>query len=110
MIVQKLSLTQFKNHIDRQFEFSPQINCFVGNNGVGKTNVLDALHYLSMGKSFLGNTDMNNIATGENFFGIESQIDDGEKENTIKILLQKEGKKISRKNDKPCLLYTSRCV
>ncbi len=101
MIVQKLSLTQFKNHIDRQFEFSPQINCFVGNNGVGKTNVLDALHYLSMGKSFLGNTDMNNIATGESFFGIESQIDDGEKENTIKILLQKEGKKIIRKNDKP---------
>ena len=42
-------------------EFSPQINCLVGDNGVGKTNILDALHYLSVRKSFLGNSDLNNI-------------------------------------------------
>lgn len=53
MIINKLSLINFKSHSERAFEFSPQINCFVGNNGVGKTNVLDALHYLSVGKAFL---------------------------------------------------------
>jgi 4-hydroxybenzoate polyprenyltransferase len=42
---QEASLYNFKNHSEKKFEFSPQINCFVGNNGVGKTNILDALHY-----------------------------------------------------------------
>lgn len=100
MTIQKLSLTNFKNHSEKTFEFSPEINCFVGNNGVGKTNILDALHYLSVGKSFLGNTDLNNIMMGESFFTIEGEIFDGEKENIIKIQQPKEAKKIIRKNDK----------
>ena len=100
MIIQKLHLINFKNHPEKSFEFSPQINCFVGNNGVGKTNVLDALHYLSVAKSFLGNTDLNNIRTDEDFFAIESEIFDGEKENILKIQLPKDSKKIIKKNDK----------
>lgn len=100
MIIQKLHLINFKNHPEKTFEFSPQINCFVGNNGVGKTNVVDALHYLSVAKSFLGNTDLNNIKTGEDFFTIEGEISDGEKQNIIKIQMPKEAKKIIKKNDK----------
>ena len=100
MIIQKLHLINFKNHPEKSFEFSPQINCFVGNNGVGKTNVLDALHYLSVAKSFLGNTDLNNIKTDEDFFAIEGEISDGEKENIIKVQMPKEAKKIIKKNDK----------
>ncbi|WHF52336.1 DNA replication and repair protein RecF [Chryseobacterium gotjawalense] len=100
MIIKKLSLINFKNHHERNFEFSAQINCFVGNNGVGKTNILDGLYYLSMAKSFLGNKDLNNIKTDEDFFTIEGIIDDGEKENIIKIQQPKEAKKIIKKNDK----------
>ena len=100
MIVRKLSLINFKNHPSKSFEFSPQINCFVGNNGVGKTNVLDALHYLSVGKSFLGNSDLNNILFEEEFFALESEINDGEKDNVIKIQQPKENKKVIKKNDK----------
>lgn len=100
MIVQKLSLINFKNHSEKSFDFSSQINCFVGNNGVGKTNILDALHYLSVGKSFLGNSDFQNIMQDVDFFSIEGQIDDGEKENVIKIQLPKEAKKIIKRNDK----------
>lgn len=100
MIITKLSLLNFKNHSELNFEFSTQINCFVGNNGVGKTNILDALHYLSMAKSFLGNKDLNNIKIDEDFFTIEGTIDDGEKENIIKIQQPKEAKKIIKKNDK----------
>ena len=100
MIIRKLRLINFKNHQEKSFEFSPQINCFVGNNGVGKTNVLDALHYLSVAKSFLGNTDLNNIRTDEDFFAIEGEISDGEKENIIKVQMPKEAKKIIKKNDK----------
>ena len=100
MIINKLGLINFKNHSEQRFDFSSQINCFVGNNGVGKTNVLDGLHYLSMAKSFLGNKDLNNIKKDEDFFTIEGTIDDGEKENIIKIQQQKDAKKIIKKNDK----------
>jgi DNA replication and repair protein RecF len=101
MIIKNLKLINFKNHPERNFDFSSQINCFVGNNGVGKTNILDALHYLSVAKSFLGNKDLNNIRTNEDFFSIEGTINDGEKENVIKVQLPKEAKKIIKKNDKP---------
>ncbi len=100
MVIQKLQLIHFKNHPERNFEFSPQINCFVGNNGAGKTNVLDALHYLSVGKSFLGNTDQNNIENGEDFFNIEGIISDGEKESIVKVQMPRDAKKIIKKNDK----------
>jgi len=100
MIINNLKLINFKNHTERNFDFSPQINCFVGNNGVGKTNILDALHYLSVAKSFLGNKDLNNIKTDEDFFAIEATIDDFEKENIIKVQQPKDAKKILKKNDK----------
>ncbi|SEW06753.1 DNA replication and repair protein RecF [Chryseobacterium wanjuense] len=100
MIIKKLSLYNFKNHSEKKFEFSPQINCFVGNNGVGKTNILDALHYLSVGKSFLGNTDINNIKADEDFFTIDAEVQNEESEDIIKISQPKEAKKIIKKNDK----------
>lgn len=100
MIIRKLSLLNFKNHHERNFDFSPQINCFVGNNGVGKTNILDALHYLSVAKSFLGNTDLNNIQENEDFFTVEGHIFNGEKVDIIKVQQPKDTKKILKKNDK----------
>lgn len=105
MIINQLKLINFKNHHEKSFEFSPQINCFVGNNGAGKTNILDALHYVSVAKSFLGNKDLNNITTSdwnisEDFFSIEAEIFDGEKENIIKVQQPKDAKKIIKKNDK----------
>ncbi|WP_209390125.1 DNA replication/repair protein RecF [Chryseobacterium sp. RR2-3-20] len=100
MNIKKLSLYNFKNHSEKVFEFSPQINCFVGNNGAGKTNILDALHYLSVGKSFLGNTDFNNIKKDEDFFTINAEIQNEENEDIIKISQPKDTKKIIKKNDK----------
>jgi len=72
----------------------------VGNNGAGKTNILDALHYLSMAKSFLGNLDAQNILHESDFFAIEAEIQGEEKNDIIKVQLPKEGKKIIKKNDK----------
>ena len=100
MFVKNLKIINFKNHSEKSFDFSSEINCFVGNNGAGKTNILDALHYISMGKSFLGNSDFQNIKEDENFFSIESEIKGEEKNDIIKILLQKETKKIIKKNEK----------
>ncbi len=100
MFVKSLKIANFKNHEEKSFDFSPEINCFVGNNGAGKTNILDALHYLSVGKSFLGNQDLQNILNNTDFFSIESDIEGEEKNDIIKILLPKEGKKTIKKNDK----------
>lgn len=100
MKIKNLSLYNFKNHSEKKFDFSPQINCFVGNNGAGKTNILDALHYLSVGKSFLGNTDTNNIKKDEDFFTINAEIQNDESEDIIRITQPKESKKIIKKNDK----------
>ena len=100
MFIKNLKLFNFKNHSEKSFDFSPEINCFVGNNGAGKTNILDALHYLSMAKSFLGNLDAQNILHDSDFFAIEAEIQGEEKNDIIKVQLPKEGKKIIKKNDK----------
>lgn len=57
MILKSLRLTYFKNHPESQFEFENRINCVLGKNGMGKTNLLDAIYYLSFTKSALGSQD-----------------------------------------------------
>lgn len=68
MHLQRLVLTNFKNYENNDLTFSPRINCFVGNNGVGKTNILDAIHYLSLTKSFFSTVEGMSVKHGEDFF------------------------------------------
>jgi DNA replication and repair protein RecF len=70
MYLKKLSLTNFKNYSRSDYLFSEKINCFVGNNGVGKTNLLDAIYYLSFCKSYFNPIDSQNIRHNEDFFVI----------------------------------------
>jgi len=70
VFLKKLQLINFKNYIHSEIEFSGKINCFVGNNGVGKTNLLDAIYYLSFTKSYFNSIDTQNIRHGEEFFAI----------------------------------------
>ncbi|MCM1293445.1 MAG: DNA replication and repair protein RecF [Bacteroides sp.] len=67
MQIVHLSLTNFKNIAEASLDFSEKINCFLGNNGMGKSNLLDAIHYLSFCKSFSGMTDAMLIRMGEDF-------------------------------------------
>ncbi len=67
MILQSLSLDNFKNIEQARLEFSPKLNCFLGNNGMGKSNLLDAIYLLSFCKSFTGVTDPMLIRNGEDF-------------------------------------------
>ena len=68
MIIEQLSLLNFKNHIDLNLDFNKNINCLVGNNGVGKTNILDSIYYLAFCKSFLNVIDTQNITNGRALF------------------------------------------
>lgn len=67
MRLNNLTLVNFKNIASASLEFSPKINCFLGNNGMGKSNLLDAIYMLSFTKSFTGMTDAQVIARGESF-------------------------------------------
>lgn len=70
MHLNTLKIINFKNYEEQDLAFSDKINCFVGNNGAGKTNLLDAIHYLSFTKSYFNSVDQQNIRHGEAFFAI----------------------------------------
>ncbi len=75
MLISKLHLLQFKNYEDQTFQFHQRFNCLVGLNGMGKTNVLDAIHYLAFTKSALNNTDSQNIMHDMNYFSVRGVFD-----------------------------------
>lgn len=67
MILSRIQLTNFKNIAEAQLTLSPKLNCFLGNNGMGKSNMMDAIHYLSFCKSFTGAPDKLLVRRGEQF-------------------------------------------
>ena len=71
MILSRLSIVNFKNIAQADLSFSPNINCFLGNNGMGKSNLLDAIYYLSFCKSYTRNPDSQNIRHVEDFFVVQ---------------------------------------
>ena len=71
MYLKSLSLVNFKNYEQVDVQFSEKINCFVGENGVGKTNILDAVHYLSLCKSNFNQVDTQNILHDQEFSVIQ---------------------------------------
>jgi DNA replication and repair protein RecF len=77
MFLRKLSLINFKNIAAAELSFDTRLNCFVGGNGAGKTNVLDAIHYLSMCKSSLAMTDRQSVRHGEDFFVLDGDYTAG---------------------------------
>lgn len=101
MHLQKLSLVNYKNITSENFDFDAKINCFIGNNGVGKTNVLDAIYYLSYTKSYFNAVATQNIKHGEEFFLIEGDyLLEDERLEKIVCSLKKGTKKIVKRNGK----------
>ena len=70
----RLSLNQFRNHREAKLELGPQLNCITGPNGTGKTNMLDAVHYLCMCKSYFEAQDMHNVLHGEDWFMVKGSM------------------------------------
>ena len=68
MFLKELSLTNYKNFESLKFSFDTKIICFVGLNGVGKTNILDSIYHLSYTKSYFNPIPSQNIKHGETFF------------------------------------------
>lgn len=100
MHLQNISLINFKNYSQVELEFSARINCFVGNNGVGKTNILDAIHYLSLTKSFFNSIDSQNIKYDEDFFVIQGTFIKDDTQENIYCSSKRNRKKQFKKNKK----------
>lgn len=75
MRLEHLSIVNYKNIREADLAFSPGVNCLVGKNGMGKTNLLDAIHYLSFCKSFNGVVDSQAMTHGEDFFMLNGQYE-----------------------------------
>jgi len=100
MFLDRLSLNNFKNYEKAELEFCPNINCFVGNNAAGKTNILDALYYLSFCKSYFNSVDTQNILHDADFFTIHGTYKNlAETDNKVSCV-QKRGHKKSFKLNK----------
>ena len=72
----RLKITNFKSYEYSDVSFGSDINTLVGNNGMGKTNLLDAIYYLCLGKSYFTSTDKNVVRMSADFFRLEGYIDD----------------------------------
>ena len=101
MYLQNLSISNFKNYREAATAFSPKINCFVGDNGTGKTNLLDAIHYLSFCKSYFNPIDTQNIRHGEAYFAIHGNFErNGDHPDKVSCVQKSGERKQFKLNDK----------
>ena len=98
MTIQQLSLTQFKNYTQEKVLFHKKFVGIVGYNGMGKTNLLDAIHYISMCRGLLTHSDSNLIQHGTDFFRLEATITNDLKPTTFVAKVQPKKKEISINN------------
>tara|TARA_A100001011_G_scaffold381081_1_gene449170 strand:+ start:1289 stop:2440 length:1152 start_codon:yes stop_codon:yes gene_type:complete len=100
MLLKQLTLTHYKNIEASRFEFKAPINCFIGNNGIGKSNILDSIYHLAFTRSYFNPSGIQNIQFGKEFFLIEGTFDKEGKEVKINCSLKKGQKKTFKKNGK----------
>jgi DNA replication and repair protein RecF len=100
MYLSRISLINFKNYEQLELQFSHKINCFVGDNGTGKTNLLDAVYYLSLTKSYFNALDSQNIRHGEEQFLIQAAFEREGLEEKILCGVQRNKRKVFKRNKK----------
>jgi DNA replication and repair protein RecF len=100
MHLNSLSLVNFKNVTQLELTLSDRVNCFIGDNGQGKTNLLDAIYHLSYTKSFFNSIDSQNIKFDQSFYVIQGNVTNKEDEFSLYCALKRGDKKVFRKNKK----------
>lgn len=100
MFLSKLSILNFKNSSSVDLELSAGVNAFTGDNGEGKTNLLDAIHYLSLCKSYFNSTDAQNVKRGEDIFFLQGVFQINEIAETISCGFKRNQKKVLKRNQK----------
>ena len=100
MILKKLSLTNYKSIGTFELDFNSSINCFVGDNGIGKSNIIDSIYHLAFGKSYFNPSANENIKFGTDFFVIQGDFKNLKKIEKIICSFKKGHKKNMKRNQK----------
>jgi len=100
MYLQQLSVINFKNYAEAELTFSEGVNVFTGNNGAGKTNLLDAIHYLSLCKSYFNPIDSQQIKQGTDFFIITGNFNKNDNHEAVACSVKRNQKKQFKRNKK----------
>lgn len=100
MYLTQLSLLNFKNYVQADLNFLPGVTVFAGDNGAGKTNLLDAIHYLSLCKSYFNPIDSQQILQGADFFMINGAFSKDEQKDTVSCAIKRNQKKQFKRNKK----------
>ena len=100
MYLQQLSIINFKNYEEAGLTFSDGVNAFLGNNGAGKTNLLDAIHYLSLCKSYFNPIDSQQIKQGTDFFIITGTFNKNDQVENVAVSVKRNQKKQFKRNKK----------
>ncbi len=100
MNLNTLSLVNYKNFESQVFDFDVKINCFVGANGIGKTNALDAIYHLAFGKSYFNPIAVQNINHNAEFFVVDGNFTKNERAEKIIVSLKRGQKKVIKRNGK----------
>jgi DNA replication and repair protein RecF len=100
MYLQQLSLLNFKNYTEAELFFKPGVNAFAGNNGAGKTNLLDAIHYLALCKSYFNPIDSQQIKQGADFFMINGTFEKDKNREVVACAVKRNQKKQFKRNKK----------
>ena len=100
MNLNTLSLVNYKNFESQVFAFDAKINCFVGANGIGKTNALDAIYHLAFGKSYFNPIAVQNINHNAEFFVVDGHFTKNERSEKVIVSLKRGQKKVIKRNGK----------
>ncbi len=100
MILKKISILNYKNILQAEVGFSPKMNCFFGNNGMGKTNLLDAIYYLSFCKSYIHTPDNQLITNGQDMCVLQGKYDYAGREEDIFCAIRRKQRKQFKRNQK----------
>ena len=100
MRLNTLTLLNYKNIAEAHLEFSPGVNCLIGNNGMGKTNILDAIYYLSFGRSSTHQPDSTVIRHDEPYMMLQGAYTRHQTDENISIALHRGKRKVARRGGK----------
>ena len=102
MYLHSIQITNFKNYEQADFTFSENVNAIVGDNGSGKTNLLDAIHYLSFCKSYFSAQDQQSVRFDEEYFALHGEFvgQTDERTRRVSCVYKTGGRKVMKLNQK----------